>query len=240
MNTEPTTTPKPRRRWLQFSLRTMLILMLVISVPLGWFTYRLNQARKQRAVIDAIHALGGSTEYDGESGSYTEGSYPSMAFGLDSLGFPDPPGCPAPVWLRRCLGDDFFVRIVGVRGDSDDVLERAARLPHLSSLSVGPLHRNPYASYPVTDAGLEHLKESSQLRTVMLNQTRVTDAGLIHLSWLIQLQHLDLSGTQVTDAGLTHLRGLTQLQYLNLSGTQVTAARVAELKGTLPKCEILR
>ena len=26
MTTEPITTPKPRRRWLQFSLRTMLVL----------------------------------------------------------------------------------------------------------------------------------------------------------------------------------------------------------------------
>ena len=207
--------PKPRRR-LQFSLRTLMVLVVIVSLPLGWLACRLNQAREQRAVIDAIHALGGSTEYDGESGSYKEGSYPSMAFGLDSLGYPDPPGCPAPVWLRRCLGDDFFVRIVGVRGDSDAVLERAARLPHLSSLSVGPLHRRPYASYPVTDAGLEHLKESSQLRTVMLNQT------------------------QVTDAGLAHLRGLTQLQRLDLSGTRVTAAGVAQLQKALPKCEIVR
>ncbi len=211
-----TITPTPRRRWLQFSLRTLMVLVVIVSLPLGWFAYRLNLAREQRAVIDAIHALGGSTEYDGESGSYTEGSYPSMAFGLDSLGFPDPPGCPALVWLRRCLGEDFFVRIVGVQGESDAVLERAARLPHLSSLSVGPLHRKPYASYPVTDAGLEYLKGSSQLRTVMLNQTRVTDAGL------------------------THLRGLTQLQYLNLSGNQVTAAGVAELQKALPNLRISR
>ena len=240
MTTAPTRTPKPRRRWLQFSLRMMMVLVVIVSLPLGWFAYRLNQAREQRAVIDAIHALGGSTEYDGESGSDTEGSYPSMAFGLDSRGFPTPPGCPAPVWLRRCLGDDFFVRIVGVRGDSDDVLERAERLPHLSSLRVGPLSRLHGASYPITDAGLEHLKESSQLRTVMLNQTRVTDAGLMHLSGLIQLQRLDLSDTQVTNAGLTHLRGLTQLQYLDLSGTQVTAAGVAQLQKALPKCDIVR
>jgi hypothetical protein len=59
MTTAPTTTRKPRRRWLQFSLRTLLVLMLVTSVPLGRLTYKLKQAREQRATIDAIHALGG-------------------------------------------------------------------------------------------------------------------------------------------------------------------------------------
>ncbi len=49
MTTAPTTTRKPRRRWLQFSLRTLLVLMLVTSVPLGRLTYKLKQTREQRA-----------------------------------------------------------------------------------------------------------------------------------------------------------------------------------------------
>jgi hypothetical protein len=35
-----TTTPSPtpnRRRWLQFSLRTLLVIVLIVTVPLGWF-----------------------------------------------------------------------------------------------------------------------------------------------------------------------------------------------------------
>jgi hypothetical protein len=37
----------------------------------------------------------------------------------------------------------------------------------------------------------------------------VTDAGVEHLKELTQLQWLDLSDTQVTDAGVENLEGLT-------------------------------
>jgi hypothetical protein len=32
MTTEPPTTPRPRRRWLRFSLQTMMVLVLAINV----------------------------------------------------------------------------------------------------------------------------------------------------------------------------------------------------------------
>ena len=210
MTTSPPTTLKSRRRWLQFSLRTLLVLVLLISVPLGWLGMKMREAREQQAAAEAIRSFGGWVEYESEEEPVAD-DYPSVAFRLDAR-FERR----GPAWLCGWLGDDFFVRIIAVNGESDGVLEHAARLPHLCSLSVGPLCRVYGASYPVTDAGMKHLKESSQLRELMLNQT------------------------QVTDAGLTHLRGLIQLQHLDLSGTQVTAAGVAELKGTLPKCEILR
>ncbi len=43
MTTQPTTPPKPRRRWLQFSLRGLLLLMVVISGPLAWFAWKLER-----------------------------------------------------------------------------------------------------------------------------------------------------------------------------------------------------
>jgi hypothetical protein len=51
--------PKPRRRWLQFSLRTLLVLMLVLGCGLGWLAYKIKAAREQRAAVDAIHKMGG-------------------------------------------------------------------------------------------------------------------------------------------------------------------------------------
>jgi len=188
-----------------------MVLVLLISVPLGWLGTKMREAREQQAAAEAVRSFGGHVEYESAQ-EPADNEYPSVAFRLDARFERRGPAC-----LYRWIGDDFFVRIIAVNGENDDVLEHAARLAHLSSLSFGPLHRNRYVdSYPVTDAGLEHLKESSQLRTLMLNQTRVTDAGL------------------------THLRGLTQLQYLNLSGTHVTAAGVAQLQKALPNCEIVR
>ena len=231
-----TSTPKPRRHCLQFSLRAMMVLVLVVSVAWGWFACKLKQAREQWAAIDAIRSLGGSAEYEGELDSYTDDDGPSMAFGIDV-----PPGCPAPAWLRRRLGDDFFARIVAVRGDCDGVLEHAARLPHLRSFYVGPLHYPRFVrSWPITDAGLEHLKASSQLETLILPDTKVTDAGLWHLKALPRLQNLCLRNTQITDAGLHHLTGLRQLQTLELQNTQVTGAGIDYLRKALPHLTIYR
>jgi hypothetical protein len=41
-------------------------------------TYKLKQAREQRATIDAFHALGGFTEYEGKRDIYTDDGLPSM------------------------------------------------------------------------------------------------------------------------------------------------------------------
>ena len=32
----PTTNPKPKRRWLQFSLKGLFVFVLVVCVALGW------------------------------------------------------------------------------------------------------------------------------------------------------------------------------------------------------------
>ena len=53
------TTPKPCRRWLQVSLRTMMVLMLTFGCGFGWFAYKIKRAREQREVVKAIEKLGG-------------------------------------------------------------------------------------------------------------------------------------------------------------------------------------
>ena len=68
--TSAPTTPKPRRRWLQFSLRTMQVLMLVATLPLGWFEYKIKQAGEQREAVAAIRSMGGFIEYDYSAGTH--------------------------------------------------------------------------------------------------------------------------------------------------------------------------
>ena len=69
MTTEPTTTPKPRRRWLQFSLRTMLVLVLIFGAGLGWFAREVQKARAQREAAKAIEKLGGGVVWGRPSSS---------------------------------------------------------------------------------------------------------------------------------------------------------------------------
>jgi hypothetical protein len=51
-----TATPQPR--WFQFRLRTLLILMLVISCGLGWFAYHLQLARNRERAVAECSAVG--------------------------------------------------------------------------------------------------------------------------------------------------------------------------------------
>ena len=56
MTTEPTT-PMPRRRWLQCRLRTLLVLVLICSIPCGWLAFKVKQARGQRELVQATEEL---------------------------------------------------------------------------------------------------------------------------------------------------------------------------------------
>jgi Leucine-rich repeat (LRR) protein len=58
MDADSENTAKPRR-WFRFSLRRLLILVTLLSVPLGWIGWRLGQARRERATIAWIEEMGG-------------------------------------------------------------------------------------------------------------------------------------------------------------------------------------
>ena len=56
--------PKSRRRWLQISLRTLLILMTIVSGAFGWLGLKAKQAREQRFAVAKILELRGDVYYD--------------------------------------------------------------------------------------------------------------------------------------------------------------------------------
>ncbi len=206
------------RRYVRFSVRGLLVLVLVIGVWLGWIVH---QARVQRYAVATIKAAGGSVNYDWEWS--------------DGKSFPG--GKPwAPRWLTDLIGVDVFGHVTGVflytsSTPTDEVIVQVGRLTRLELLGLGP---------SASDKGLEHWKGLTNLSVLDLSSTQVTDAGLAHLKGLTNLFFLSLDSTQVTDAGLAHLKGLTNLSFLSLHGTPVTDARLKELKLALPSLWILR
>jgi len=201
-DTAPTADPpakaKPRLRWYQYSLRTLLFVVFLASLGMSWVGVRLERARKQRVAVEAFNKVGGYVRYD----------YEEQALSAD---------CPGPLWLRRVVGDDFFRTVRQLHLDVTDVtdaaLEQIKGLPELETLNLN--------STKVSDAGLEHLEGLTQLQALSLDDTQVTDAGLEHIKGLTQLQELSLNGTEVTDLGLKHLTTLTQLGELYLFNTKV-------------------
>jgi hypothetical protein len=45
---------KPIRRWFQFSLRTMFVGVMLLSLPLGWVGYSLNSIRQRHAILTVL------------------------------------------------------------------------------------------------------------------------------------------------------------------------------------------
>ncbi len=163
------TTLKPRLRWFQYSLRSLLVLMVLVSIGMSWFAVKMQRARKQKEAVEAIKKLGGEIQYDYE---------------VRQAGNPLPRVPPGPAWLRNLLGDDFFASAVGVFFPPSVT---DAGLEHLKGLRQ--LQRLGLSGTQVSDAGLERLKGLTQLLGLSFyNSTQVSDAGLAYLNRLTQLQ----------------------------------------------------
>jgi hypothetical protein len=169
--------PKPKRRWFQYSLGTLLAFVALCALACSWLAVKMRRAERQRNATTAIEKLGGSVAWDDRVSKW--------------------PRC-----LRNVLGDDFFVSVKDVWLNSTEVtdagLEHLKGLCELQELFLDGTH--------VTGAGLEHLKGLSQLWGLYLGGTHVTDAGLKHLKRLSQLEFLVLRDTRVTDNGIRRLQ----------------------------------
>jgi hypothetical protein len=201
------------RRRFQFGVSSLLLFLVAVSVPLGWFAWELQRARRQRAAMEAIKEAGGvvlpDCEYD-ENGKCAD---KKLA---------------APTWLRTLIGYFFFadageVSVLRYSYFDDEDMRHIASFKHLRYLVLGKTE--------VTDAGLRHLSELHNLKHLTLNNTNITDSGLTHVGALTNLKILSLAGTEITDEGLGHLEGMTELQELRLHRTQITDRGIEHLNG---------
>src|SRR5262245_13172819 len=192
-----------RRRWFQISLRTLFLLMLLISVALGWLATVKERGRQQRQAAQAIQNLGGHVFY----------YEPSTVFQKSK-------------WLNDWLGTDALVSPKGVNAANTTINdESSANLKGMTKLRNIWLPRTH-----IRDAGLANLAGMTELTQLQLSSTSVSSAGLVHLKPLKRLDTLHLDSTQVDDAGLVHLSGLTNLNYLELNKTQVSDAGLVHLR----------
>ncbi|HEV2970766.1 MAG TPA: hypothetical protein VGY55_12415 [Pirellulales bacterium] len=214
MDTDIGNGPKRRRRWLQYSLRSLMIFTMICAVGSAWLGRKIDQKRREREAVAAIVKSGGSVFYD-----------------YEDRGWLSPPANnakpPGPDWLRNLLGENFFSDVYWVvLSTSDGKLENLKQLTQLKKLQL-----------TVSDGGLENLKGLTQLQFLHFSGA-VTDADLENLKEMHHLKELSLNATKVTDAGLTKLKGLTHLESLGLGLTKVTDAGVKDLQTALPNCNI--
>jgi hypothetical protein len=212
------TKPLSRRwyRYLRFSMRGLIVVVLLFG---GWLGWVVRGERIQREAVRAITIAGGTVQYEWEwkNGNLIPGGKSWV---------PEP--------LVDLIGVDYFGHVTSVwlsgSPEVDTALGSIVRLPRLERLVL--------TGSSVSDAGVAHLKGLTNLVVLDLNYTRITDAGMAHLEGLDGLSVLCLNGTKITDAGLAHLEGLRSLTELSVASTRVSNAGLAHLKG-LRKLSIL-
>ena len=175
---------RPWRRFPRFSVRGMIVMVLVIGVGLGWLV---RSAHIQRDAVAAIERVGGTVYYDWQ---WKKGTY---------LGTGQPR---APRWLVDFIGVDYlghvtYVLVTLPPEEVDLVMTQLACLTQLERLSL--------AHSPVGDVRLARLKGLLKIEYLDLSSTRITDDGLVNLVSLRNLSTLLRRRTYVTDAGTQRL-----------------------------------
>jgi hypothetical protein len=200
------TAPKHRRRWYQYSLRTLLIVVTLFALACSWFAVKLQQAKRQKETVEELIRSGCEVRYD----------YDFDVYGLNPNAQP-----PNPAWLRNLLGIDFVSNVVAIYSSRPDTLDHLKSLPQLRQL---------YLDAQITDDGLEIVRGLTHLQELQLSGTGITDVGLERLSGLTDLRGLHLTKVGITDAGLKYLKRLPRLQTLTLWYVNVSDKGLEDLK----------
>ena len=158
------TAPKPKLRWFQFSLRTLLVIVTLCAIPCSWLAVKIHEEKslrdernRQWRVVQAIERSSGVLE-----------ECSIRAFEIIEI---------RPEWLNHCLGGHYHGQIseLDFRGSliKDGDLESLKSLCNLQRLRLD--------NTSITDAGLQHLECLPKLYRLSLSGTHISEAGLIKL-----------------------------------------------------------
>ncbi|MBN2292265.1 MAG: hypothetical protein JXM70_07565 [Pirellulales bacterium] len=176
--------PGTKRRGLQFSIRSLLVLILVVAVWFSWRAANLQHARHETEV--AVKLVDVADPLDGRVG----GSITSVR--LNALAGDD---------HLRLLAEFPMLRFLKIEKSriTDDGLAHLKDSSHLISLELKDV--------PISDDGLRQLIPL-HLRLLTLSGVQVTGPGLAQLGKMDDLKVLllNLDDTQITDADIEELK----------------------------------
>ena len=225
----------------RFKLRTLMILVLLTGCWIGW---KANRARDQRLAAEVIRASRGKLFYD-----FQETGHDVLNPKVVNLSKQPP----APKWLHKAIGDEYFQEVsqVDIRADVPrETLLAIAKFDHLVHLTlelqgskvdtsaIGRIAGNTglqslsLGGQSVNDAVLAKLSGAKKLRRLTLVGTPdVTDAGMASVALLPDLKGFEIyDAPKLTGQGLMNLRPrLADLQILTISQTGITEESMAFL-----------
>jgi hypothetical protein len=193
-----------RRHW-QYSLRFLLLVMLLVAVGMAWWRTAVNGVDKELRAAAALR----------------------------DRGFVAVLKCDAPVFLHILVGTNRlrpFKHVCEILHDFTKSpptlvtvadIERLSEFPRLRFLSLD--------NAQITDEEMESIQGLAGLEQLYLNNTRITDAGLKYFHDMPCLRLLDLDNTKITGTGFQYLNNLPQLRDFTLDQTPITDTSLSRL-----------
>ena len=227
-------------RWrFQFSIRSLLVLVVAVAIPSSWLTVEIKAARKQRETIAMLRAAGLKVYYDCE---------------LDEDGYRDPRRQLSwPAWWREFMGVDMLATAARVETQpimignfggfstfcrqevGDDQLALLSQLVHLRHLDL--------SGVPIMTSRLTCLEGLTELESLRLNQHEINDEGLASLAELPNLKKLSIGEGRVTGVALPHLARFKHLEEIQIFAVSLDSPAISDrtlddLRSALPGCNV--
>lgn len=206
---------KPGRRWLQFSLRGLLVLTFLVAMGVGWIGNERRKVWLKDRAISEIRRLRGIVVSDPSSIGHNA-DLDQPASGLHAL------------WRERLLGEKYEPIVEAVIFPPGASPEALAHLKHLPGLRHVDL-----IGACIGDESVEEILRVRSLEDLNLSATNITDIGVAKLASLPRLEKLALDHTTVTDRSLDVLDGLP-LTRLSVGDTNVSPARAERFEAEHP------
>jgi hypothetical protein len=196
---------KRRRRFLQFSVRELLVATTCVAVGLGWFILQRRQIDRELLALDNLYRLN------------VRHQWPTVGR--------------SPIWLGKLIGHGAREALLGRYSwthvdrlflscpENDLNQERAKLLESFSRLRELDIHNERSSDDAIASVG--RLK---RLRRLFIRQPVIGDQGFAHLGKLVHLEELTLMrDATLTDGGAEHLSGLTKLRKLVVPESKIGA-----------------
>ena len=208
--------------FLRFKLRTLLIVLTLVVIPLGLFMGELHRAQRQDNLVDQIESAN-SPDYD-TSAHYRSGwlaesllgpllcewAHPHFGYTADGLSFTQET-------------DVFFYDSIP-ETSSLCPLKQFALIESFPELKVFCV-KNAI----VTHEDLDHLLNHLELQRLQLIECHLPPGTLKRLTSHKNLVHIELMGCNLTDDDLVGITPNSQITHLNLSHNALEGKSLAEL-----------
>ncbi|HEY1065214.1 MAG TPA: hypothetical protein VGE52_03865 [Pirellulales bacterium] len=248
----PTRATKSARRWVQISVRGVLLLMIAICL---WLGVAVPRARDQAKRVEAVLKTGGYVFYDYELDPAST-NVPLLHVRFQG----EPAVSPWPAWLVQGWGRDFFHQVKGVtlNGDgvtlngegvtlngewiSDDVVAQALGIRGLERLELGsyPIFftGGPFRGESLSPKAFAGLDEAKSITHITVTLMTLGEESYKQIAAVPTLTFLSLTEADLNDAGLRLLEAAPNLRELHLHETDVTKAGLEHFRAARPQCVV--